>query len=94
VASGIITGKKIDENDIFIYPNPVTKNLFVVAPEGKVNSISVTNILGEVIYASSDNMQNKTTVVPFENLSSGYYFVTIKGDNLLVTKKILKSFDE
>jgi hypothetical protein len=93
VISGMITGKKINENDILVYPNPVDKNLFVVVPEGKVGLISITNILGEVIYTSSDNVQNKT-MVPFENLSSGYYFVTVKGDNLLVTKKILKAFDE
>ena len=68
-----------------VYPNPATDVLNVVSGE-KINSIEVLNILGQVIDATSTNM-NKVNI-DVANYEAGVYFVKIYTTNGVSTKKV------
>jgi uncharacterized protein YjdB len=81
-----------DENSIStvtIYPNPSTDNLFnIVLPELKANdlaTVTITDMNGKNLLVTP--ISSSTTIN--HNLSSGLYLVTIRSNELNVTKKLI-----
>jgi hypothetical protein len=75
-------GKDVDEIDIF--PNPANKiiNLSFKGGKQKIISISIYNVLGEIVFYSEE-LQSK---IVLEDNSTGIYFVHVS----LTSKKIIK----
>jgi len=71
-----------------VFPNP-NKGSFVVnmATAGDY-TLSIKNILGEVIYLrNTNNVLRKQ--ISLKDIDSGVYFLTIRGDNFEQTKKVV-----
>jgi bilirubin oxidase len=75
------------ENNFSIYPNPTNDYLNINSPDNKIFSLNVFNSLGVKIYSSqaSANLKLQTS-----NFANGIYFIQIKSDNNIITKKIIK----
>lgn len=76
-----------------VYPNPASHELnCIIANHNNSNlQFSITDVLGKIIVSETwpiDRLLYKTNINTY-GLSDGCYFVTIKGDNLHETKKIL-----
>jgi len=71
------------------YPNPVTDILNLSANK-EISSVSISNILGQVIYQANVDSMNST--VDMSSYSSGTYFVKVKDENgNFGTQKVVKN---
>ena len=92
-ASDINTG--IDEiilnnEDINIFPNPTSNELFIEMQNRKDVNISIFNSIGQIVYKSKVETNRETINVT--GLQTGIYFVEIKDldGNILLSEKIIK----
>ena len=79
---------EINKNDnIVIYPNPANDNINIDVKN--YNEIIITDISGKVVM-NLDSASTQNNTIDISNLSNGIYFVTIKSDRQLITKKLIK----
>ena len=79
------------ENQFSIYPNP-NKGSFTIEFKELVNSFSVEifDITGKTIYENNyDQSSNLLQLINLDNVTSGVYFINVKSDKGLVTKKLV-----
>jgi len=74
------------ENNISIFPNPVTN--FVTIYSKNIISIEILNTNGKTI--NYLNINSNTTTIDFSDFSKGIYIMKINTDNSFYTKKIIK----
>lgn len=75
------------ESDSFnMYPNPAQNSLTLTSTEQGVNNANITNVAGQIVKEFSFE---GTIELDIRDLNSGVYFVNIKGDNNVITKKLL-----
>lgn len=95
----IISGVKNNTsvNELKIYPNPFTNTLMVEfdAKETKPTSISIQNLVGQLIVQTIWNGKtmigkNKIELNNLQGLPSGEYIISIKQDNDVVSEKLVK----
>jgi hypothetical protein len=86
---GISSIDKLD--GIAVYPNPANNELFVDANNfgGLVTSITITNMQGQTILATT-NTVGAVTKLQLSGLQSGFYVVQIQTNQGTITKKVLK----
>ncbi len=73
-------------NDFNIFPNPANKQIGFSNLNGTV-TVNIYNITGEQIY--SNRQFKKLDKINIEHLSNGTYFVKIKSDSAVITKKLV-----
>ena len=74
-----------------IFPNPVSQNLSIhFQNQIPFAEINVLNVLGETVLKQNISNSNNTTL-NVANLTNGIYFIQIKSNNILVTKKFIKN---
>ena len=79
------------ENQFSLYPNP-NKGSFTIEFKELANSFSVEvyDVTGKTIYENNyEQSSNLIQVINLDNPSSGIYFVNIKSDKGMVTKKLI-----
>lgn len=79
------------ETQFTIYPNP-SKGSFTIEFKELANSFSVEvyDVTGKTIYENNyDQSANLVQLINLDNATSGVYFVNIKSDKGLVTKKLI-----
>jgi choice-of-anchor B domain-containing protein len=74
------------ENGLSIYPNPASEIVNINSSSRDINTVSLIDISGKLVYQVS-NLKTLSTSVDVSMLANGIYFVTI---NNSVTKKIIK----
>jgi hypothetical protein len=80
------------KQQLLVYPNPVTNQLTVVSNQsqkfGRVNSIEVTNLLGQQQNVKVEKLTAENFQLNIENLPSGIYFIKATDDkgNLTMVK--------
>lgn len=82
---------KNSENQPFtIFPNPSTGTFYLNMNDLKITEyqIVITNILGETIFETTTT--DKNIKIQLDHFHSGIYNVSIKNNNYLYTKKIIK----
>lgn len=81
----------IDESsiDFDIYPNPVIDFVAIRSTESKIENISVSNMLGQVVYNST--FTNPLTTLDLRGMEAGQYIVTLKSNDQLIRKSIVVS---
>ncbi len=80
---------EINENAILIYPNPVENQISIFSNQFIVNTISVTDVLGRIIYEETIILKSK--ILNLKSLPSGFYFLNIKlQSGEMVVKKFVK----
>jgi Secretion system C-terminal sorting domain/Cleaved Adhesin Domain len=72
--------------DLKLYPNPVLDVLNITSNE-TIEQISIINNLGQVVY--SENTKALETKINTEDLVNGIYFVQVKTENGIETKKVI-----
>lgn len=77
--------------EVMVYPNPVKNSLQVtVAGNSKIQSINLYDVLGnELIKKEELTIQNVATQVDVSSLQNGIYFISVRTDEGLVSKKII-----
>ncbi len=68
-----------------LYPNPANTS-FTIESTNKIQSITVINVIGEVVSTSSPNGNSKTTI-DLTRVAKGIYFVQITDENKTVENK-------
>jgi hypothetical protein len=77
-------------DNVSVYPNPTTSSFTLSFPSNKNSIVSITNLTGNQV--ATYNIQNTTTkTIDISNLAEGVYFVTLKSDEGVVTKKLVKT---
>ncbi len=72
-----------NEDNIVVYPNPVTNNLFVQLQEIGTFEVTITDVSGKVVLQNTITTNSKNTIqtLDMSNLNNGVYFTTIKQNN-------------
>lgn len=87
---GVSGHKAIDEN-IKLYPNPATDNLFIEFGETKSKvTVEVFDMLGNLVKAGTFNDGRKYIVLPIADITTGMYAVKITHAGTTTTKKFVK----
>jgi hypothetical protein len=79
------------ENSLFaVYPNPASNGFNIQTNElsGNNYSLQIINLLGEVVY-SKNKINQQTQYIETNNLVDGLYFIQIKTDKSISSKKII-----
>ncbi len=80
----------VDENyplqNLILYPNPVTDQLYISSPTILIEIIQIHSMTGDLVKEFEGDVRN----IDLSTLSSGNYLITLKMDQGLLTKKILK----
>jgi hypothetical protein len=90
---GTITGLEDLQNQVTVYPNPVSSDYINLSlPEGtKTSSIEVMNSLGQLVSGHDLDSLVMQQQVYVGNLHGGVYLLKINVDEKVVTKKIIVS---
>jgi len=89
--TNVLGNEQFLQNQFSLYPNP-TKGSFTIEFKDLVNSFSVEvyDVSGKTIYENNyDQTASLNQVVNLENTTSGIYFVNVKSDRGIVTKKLI-----
>lgn len=85
----LTTGQNEALNSVWI-KNPIVNSIEINSNYAIENAtISVTDVLGKIIYTTNNQTINGTIEIPI-SLSNGVYLVTIKNETGSITKKIVK----
>jgi hypothetical protein len=77
-------------NEVELTPNPTSSTITLTIPKLINTNISITNLTGKQV--ANYNIQNSTTkTIDVSILAEGVYFVTLKSDEGVVTKKMVKT---
>ncbi len=83
---------KIFDGKLSVHPNPSKGifNLDLVEVNSGEYVISVTNILGEVVYFETRNVNNtSSTKLDLSNLNNGIYMLNVQNENSNINKKLI-----
>ena len=81
-----IEALKSNESNIVVYPNPVIRNLTIVAPQKAI--IDILNVEGQSIKTFTITDSKKT--IDLDGLSCGVYIIKATTDKGVVIKKFIK----
>ena len=84
--------ENIFEGKISVYPNPTNRilNLDMIGVTPSEYQIKITNILGEIIYVSSENISGiYNDVIDLSSFGKGTYVIQIKNKESVFTDKIV-----
>lgn len=79
-----VNTSKID--GLSVFPNPA-KDVLNIKANVAINSVSILNTMGQVVYTASVNAS--TTSIQVDGLSAGVYTVVINSDNAMSTQKLI-----
>ncbi|WP_340156069.1 T9SS type A sorting domain-containing protein [uncultured Winogradskyella sp.] len=69
-----------------LYPNPIANLLNIYLPNSTIEKITIYSVIGTVIQTINEDLR----VIDLSDLESGSYFITLKTNRGIVTKKFLK----
>ncbi len=70
------------QNELFIYPNPATNELFMITDETGVYEMKIINMIGQIVISEKINLlQEQSIIVNISKLPSGTYQAVVTGNN-------------
>ena len=81
-----LSSNTINQEIINIYPNPSSDFIYINSKDSDNYTISLFNILGELIIDKKINLQQ----LNLSNLPNGQYFLKIESESGIINEKILK----
>jgi hypothetical protein len=85
----VILANQNEENAVFrIYPNPTKEKVSISFSEPFIGDISIVDLLGRN-YLETKIIKQKSVVMDVSGLQKGVYFVVVKGDEGVYSRKIL-----
>jgi len=79
---------ELTASDISIFPNPTTGKFQLTTNNQQLSTITISNTLGEIILEVKDIKTNAE--IDLSNQPKGIYFLSIKSEQGIKTKKIIK----
>ncbi|PCJ00449.1 MAG: hypothetical protein COB15_02775 [Flavobacteriales bacterium] len=73
-------------SNISLYPNPSSNQLTIISSQLNIDEISIINITGKTI----KTITNNSNLINVSDLSKGIYFLQIKSNDRVITKKFIK----
>ncbi len=87
--ANVLSNPTFDLNSLWIN-NPIENSVQINASSPFENAdIVITDMLGKIIFTSDKQTINGTLEIPV-SLSNGVYLITVKNENGIVTKKLIK----
>ena len=82
--------KENSKQELTLFPNPSSTGIFTVDFGNTINQTTVTvyDVVGKIILTKEINSINKQSI-DISNQANGIYFVNIKNDKSIVTRKII-----
>lgn len=77
-----------DSDDFYVFPNPSNGIFTLLFPDNKINSVSVYNINGEMVFNEMVNPNDDRLNINLD-LSKGLYIIKASGDKNHYSKKIV-----
>jgi len=74
---------EINEESIFLKPNPASESINIVGLGNELNTVSIFNTIGRQIY------QGRESHIDLDNIPSGYYYAVIQPNN---NQYVIKGF--
>jgi hypothetical protein len=80
-----------EQMGVSIYPSPADNNIKIRTSKNNfvLNSIVASNVLGQVIYSYSTQVNNGQHEIDTKDWNNGVYFITISNNNQTITSRIL-----
>jgi hypothetical protein len=78
------------DRSILVFPNPTKNKVTLVLGENSVQGITVTDLLGRVLFSESINASQNELTVDLTNYNNGVYFVSLKMDHDVKIVKVIK----
>ena len=79
---------KVDINTIGIYPNPFRDYIIISLENNESSEVLITDIAGKEVVNRKFN--DKLIKIDMNTLSAGSYIVTVRNNNTVTTKQIVK----
>jgi hypothetical protein len=83
------TNEPFANNQLIIFPNPTNSIITLTMPSQKNSSVSITTLTGTEV-GTYTTQNTSTQTIDISHLASGVYFVSLKSEEGVVTKKIIK----
>jgi hypothetical protein len=85
------TSPHLKEDDILIYPNPVSGLVTIESSTGSIRSVTVLNLLGEaVLQAGNVGRDVRPTRLDMSKLPVGTYFLRIETERGTMVRKVVR----
>ena len=84
----IAIGHHINKEIIDIYPNPVSSLLYLKDKDFLNSEIEIYNLSGQEIIFKK--IKGYTTIIDFSDMSKGVYFLTLRKQERILVKKLIK----
>ncbi|MDO5971771.1 carbohydrate-binding protein [Flavivirga aquimarina] len=81
----------IKDDQISYYPNPVSNNVTVLIPTSKFSHYSIFDISGRVNKQGVITSEMQKMNIDLSNFSKGIYLISLKGNQLTKTFKLVKN---
>ena len=78
-----------DLNDLVIYPNPGDDVLYFQLNNGNIQSLSILDLSGRLIYHS--NTEHKVQEVSTNNFAEGTYMILVETNSNIISRKVIIS---
>ncbi len=86
-------GQESISNEILVYPNPATENIFIKlnknTDRGFYCKIEITNSLGSAVLLKTINLSKEPYILNIESLSTGIYVLSFELEKETLVKKII-----
>ena len=83
-----VLGINVADAEFSVYPNPFGNSFNVSVKNINTSELTVVNVVGAIVY--KQQVSSGTTTIDTEKLKAGIYFVSVKTENGILTKKIIK----
>ena len=78
----------VKNSEVLAYPNPTNETLNIKTPKGIYTNYTITNTLGQVLM--QNELTNTQTTVNVKTLTSGLYYITLRGASGSTVQKFVK----
>ncbi len=78
--------KNVEQTIFEIYPNPVTNFLYIKNSKTPIESISIYNVFGALVY----HKNQIESAIDLHNIPTGIYFIEVKSNSEFYKQKIIK----
>lgn len=85
--SGEHSGMESHEQTIFLYPNPATNHVTITSGL-PIRNVEIRDMAGRTVYSGTPD--DPTVTIPTSHLSKGVYTVTVRNDNGVFTRKLVR----
>ncbi|HTA61940.1 MAG TPA: T9SS type A sorting domain-containing protein [Bacteroidia bacterium] len=89
ISSTGINQIETNANQLKIYPNPASNEIFISSDKESIKNITITNLLGQFVINENDIMSQSNNLfkINLKNIPSGVYFITTENSFFKLIKE-------